>query len=93
MNLTLFGTSGCHLCEIAETLIVEVLATQDPPVSLQRCDILDKAAWLLAYQTRIPVVSLGGEELAWPFDRNALQDFLDLHLPKAFTRSNEVASP
>jgi hypothetical protein len=93
MRLSLFGTSGCHLCDIAESLIVEALEARDAPISLCRCDILEQASWLIAYQTRIPVLVLGEEELAWPFDRNTLQHFLDLHLAKAHPRSNEAASP
>jgi hypothetical protein len=69
---TLFGTSACHLCEQAETLLAQVLASfaeaQRPQIEL--VDIADSDALIARYGTRIPVLrrDSDGGELDWPFD-------------------------
>ncbi len=72
----LFGTSGCHLCELAESLLNEC-GTQ---VSLdwQPVEIADDDSLLNSYGIRIPVLhcSDSGEELDWPFDAQQLLAFV-----------------
>ncbi|KRP70310.1 glutaredoxin [Pseudomonas paralactis] len=71
----LFGTLGCHLCEIAEAeimplvehgLLVELVHITDPD------DLTDD------YGLRIPVLRRmdTGAELDWPFDTDQVVAFL-----------------
>lgn len=68
---TLYGTSACHLCELAEALLAQLLAGFDearrPRIEL--VDIADDDALIDRYGSRIPVLRRAdGAELAWPFD-------------------------
>jgi hypothetical protein len=69
----LYTTSGCHLCERAETLIRE---TTGRPVGLR--EIADDEALLERYGVRIPVLRRleTGAELDWPFDAAAIRRLL-----------------
>nr|WP_314489504.1 glutaredoxin family protein [uncultured Pseudomonas sp.] len=71
----LFGTLGCHLCEVAEAmlmplvdhgLMVELIDIADPPLDYQRLAL------------RIPVLRRvdTGAELDWPFDTEQAVAFL-----------------
>lgn len=71
-NLILYMTLGCHLCEQAEILIRDMLG-----VAPRFVEITDDAELLERYGARIPVLQRrdSGEELDWPFDSKALQQF------------------
>lgn len=73
--LTLFGTSGCHLCEVAEQLLQYVLT---PEWQLDYADIAYDTALVERYGVRIPVLrdESSGSELGWPFDEQMLRQFL-----------------
>lgn len=72
MELLLYSTSHCHLCEQAEVLLAQA------GVEAEHVDIVDDDALLEIYGTRIPVVKRldNGEELGWPFDVALLLRFL-----------------
>ena len=72
MNIQLFGTSGCHLCEEAEAVLREIGARAD------HVDIADDDNLLEMYGVRIPVLKRcdTGAELGWPFDAEAVVRFL-----------------
>ena len=74
--LTLYGTSACHLCELAEDIMANLaLAGVAPPVDKQ--DISDDDALFEAYGERIPVLrDQHGRELGWPFDAQAVVAWL-----------------
>ena len=75
-SVTLLGTSACHLCEVAHELL---LATLNPEFfDVQIVDISDSDELVDAYGVLIPVLrrDADGSELNWPFDVNALIDFL-----------------
>ena len=76
--LTLFGTSACHLCELAEALL-QAQPGMGSDFSYRKVDISDSDALFERYGVRIPVLrdERGGGELGWPFDRESLQAFLD----------------
>jgi len=80
VEATLYGTSACHLCEVAEALLAQVLASFDeaqrPPIEL--VDIADSDALIERYGTRIPVLrrDSDGIELAWPFDAQQARSLL-----------------
>ena len=73
-EITLFSTSGCHLCEEAQALLEQL------GVSYTLQDIIDKPQWGDQYGTKIPVITtnVDDNELGWPFDMVMLQQFLDL---------------
>ena len=68
----LYGTEGCHLCEDAEQLLV------DAGLAFSKQDIIEDPQWLQNYGLLIPVLFHSGsqQQLNWPFDSQALQDFI-----------------
>ncbi|MEH6589721.1 MAG: glutaredoxin family protein [Halioglobus sp.] len=68
----LFGTSACHLCELAEELLQGC-----PELVFEKVDISDSDLLFERYGVRIPVIKApGGSELGWPFDAAQLNIFL-----------------
>lgn len=77
-DLILYHTLGCHLCELAEALVVPL--AQARGLRLKRVDIADSEQLLERYGTRIPVLRAGAlrgeEEIGWPFDAERVRDLL-----------------
>ena len=73
-QIILFGTDGCHLCEMALKLVRE--AQNLILLSVEEVDIAQDDALVERYGIRIPVVMRDGRELNWPFDHGALMEFL-----------------
>ena len=71
----LFGTLGCHLCEIAE---VEIMPLVEHGLLVELVDITDPEDLTDAYGLRIPVLRRidTGAELDWPFDAEQVVAFL-----------------
>jgi len=70
----LYGTLGCHLCEQAEQLLIQLQDAR--PIDWHSVDIADlptAVAETLAQQ--IPVLQAGTQRLYWPF---GLTDLLRL---------------
>lgn len=64
--LTLYGTRGCHLCDVAEGLLWQAAAAR--ALDWAYVDIALDDALVAAYGERIPVlVTTAGRELGWPF--------------------------
>jgi glutaredoxin len=74
MELRLYGTAFCHLCEQAEAVLREI------GIEADYVDIADDDELLEKYGIRIPVLKrLDTEaELGWPFDTAAVSRFLAL---------------
>ena len=73
----LYGTSACHLCEVAEELL---LAFRDQGYDLvfEKVDISESDELFDRYGVRIPVLrDPAGDELGWPFDAQQLAGFVD----------------
>jgi len=72
----LFGTSGCHLCELAEAQLMPLVVEYG--LMLELVDIADNEALFEAYGLRIPVLRRvdTGAELGWPFDVEQVVAFL-----------------
>ncbi|MBN2977784.1 glutaredoxin [Pseudomonas fluorescens] len=72
----LFGTLGCHLCEIAEAVIMPFVVEEGLLVEL--VDITGPEDLTEAYGLRIPVFRRvdTGAELDWPFDTEQVVAFL-----------------
>lgn len=71
----LFGTLGCHLCEIAEA---EIMPLVERGLLVELVDITDPEDLTDAYSLRIPVLRRvdTGAELDWPFDTDQVVAFL-----------------
>ena len=75
-NLQLLGTSGCHLCDIAEKLVRRVA----PPLGAKILivDIADNDTLVDQYGMSIPVlISEQNQVLCWPFDEQRLVLWLE----------------
>tara|TARA_R110001592_G_scaffold240929_2_gene501219 strand:- start:39712 stop:39969 length:258 start_codon:yes stop_codon:yes gene_type:complete len=73
---TLFSTSACHLCEVAEEMLI-ALCQQNPDIVFEKVDISDSDMLFERYGIRIPVLrSERGEELGWPFTAVQLEAFV-----------------
>ncbi|MEP5569002.1 MAG: glutaredoxin family protein [Halioglobus sp.] len=70
--LILYGTSACHLCELAAAL----LKTAD--LEFEEVDISESDALFERYGVTIPVLKRqDGVELNWPFDAASVRTFVD----------------
>jgi hypothetical protein len=71
----LFGTLGCHLCEVAEALLMPFV---EHGLLVELVDIGDDEAQVDIYGLRIPVLRRcdSGAELNWPFDADQVAAFL-----------------
>ncbi|OIN45131.1 glutaredoxin [Pseudomonas azotoformans] len=71
----LFGTLGCHLCEVAEA---EIMPLVEHGLLVELVDIADPDDLTEAYGLRIPVLRRvdTGAELDWPFDSQQVVAFL-----------------
>jgi glutaredoxin len=74
MEIKLYGTTFCHLCEEAEAVLHGV------GIEANYIDIAEDDALLKKYGTRIPVLQRldTGAELGWPFDAADVSRFLGL---------------
>ncbi len=67
----LFSTSACHLCDIAEGLLLEA------GVMFEKVDISDSDELFERYGVLIPVLRRpDGKELNWPFSPGQLRAFM-----------------
>jgi hypothetical protein len=71
----LFGTLGCHLCEVAEAMLMPFV---ENGLLVELVDIADGETWYEAYSLRIPVLRRvdTGAELGWPFSADEVVAFL-----------------
>jgi glutaredoxin len=74
MNIKLYGTAYCHLCDEAEAIL------RESGIAADYVDIADDDELLEKYGIRIPVLKRvdTGAELGWPFDAEAVSRFLAL---------------
>jgi glutaredoxin len=70
-TVTLYGRSGCHLCDEARTALLRIQAAH--PFHMTEVDIETDDELFKRYLERIPVVAVDGEELSDLFvDEEAL---------------------
>lgn len=75
-ELELMGTLGCHLCDVAAAVLMQVV---DPgKFELYQVDIADDDQLMEKYAVRIPVLVdvTSEQELEWPFDEQQAREFL-----------------
>lgn len=65
MELILYSTVGCHLCEEAQKRIHAALGQ-----TVAEIDIADDPRLMKRYEIRIPVLARldTGDEIGWPFE-------------------------
>jgi len=85
MRLFLYHTLGCHLCELAEAAVQQVLdaAPALAKVQLEKIDIALDEQLLARYGTTIPVIKLEQvpDSLGWPFEPATVAAYLNTHRP------------
>ncbi|MBX9753283.1 MAG: glutaredoxin family protein [Pseudomonadaceae bacterium] len=71
----LFGTLGCHLCEVAEAVLLPFV---EHGLLVELVDIAESQASVDQYALRIPVLRRtdNGAELDWPFEAEQVVSFL-----------------
>lgn len=73
MNVFLYTTPYCHLCEEAERILACISAIQ----SIHKIDIAQSEEMIEEFGVRIPVLrAANGQELDWPFDQSQVMTFL-----------------
>ncbi|MDO9205154.1 glutaredoxin family protein [Methylotenera sp.] len=78
IQLQLYSTSHCHLCEEAEN-ILEIIGKQHD-ISWTTIEITEDANLYEKYSLIIPVVKRKNynTELVWPFSINEIEKLIDL---------------
>lgn len=73
MRLMLFQRDDCRLCDLAIAVLAQARAPEFSSVFID-----DDAALQARYGERVPVLreDESGRELNWPFDADALREFL-----------------
>ena len=76
-RLTLLGKPGCHLCDDARAVVIDVLA-EYPDVAFDELSILDHPDLLERYVEEIPVVLINDRvHTIWRVDADRLRGALD----------------
>jgi hypothetical protein len=76
IHLHLYSTSHCHLCELAEAILVDLALSHD--LSWTVIEIANDANLLSRYELSIPVLARldMSQEIAWPFNKNLVLDLI-----------------
>lgn len=74
MQIQLLGTSGCHLCDVAERMVRRIA----PPLgfAIELVDIAEDDHLVEQYGMAIPVLTCGEQQLGWPFAEEQLTQWL-----------------
>lgn len=77
MQVKLYTTTGCHLCEAALALLQRAQAV-GLDIRICEVEIADSECLMNRYGLRIPVVARDhhSDELGWPFDYDELLHYL-----------------
>jgi len=73
INLILYSTSHCHLCEQAETLLLDV--AREHELQWESIEITDNANLCELYEIKIPVLKRVDTdvEICWPFNEDDIK--------------------
>ena len=67
IRVVLYTTVGCHLCELAEELLLQ--AKQQYSLTILATEIGDNDELVARYGTTIPVIEFeDGSQINWPFE-------------------------
>lgn len=74
VKFNLYGTDGCHLCEDALALCVQVM----PEANISVVDIIDDEKLVELYRISIPVLERleDQKKLFWPFEQKQILELL-----------------
>lgn len=75
-TLSLYTTAGCHLCEVAKSILWPLISEYQ--LGFQEIDIAESDDLIARYGIRIPVLasSLVQTELGWPFDVEQAREYI-----------------
>ncbi len=78
MKYLLLGTSGCHLCDLAEELLHECLVVETG-ITVELIDIAEQTRWQAGYADLIPVLlhNRTNKSLNWPFTKTQVLTFIE----------------
>ncbi|MDC9726098.1 MAG: glutaredoxin family protein [Gammaproteobacteria bacterium] len=72
MQITLYTTAGCHLCDLADAILL-ALPTQYH-LEILYTEIGDDDDLVERYGIRIPVIQFpDGTEIGWPFEQHDIE--------------------
>lgn len=76
INLILYSTSHCHLCEQAEALLLKLSLEYE--LEWTTVEILDNLSIYQAYEVKIPVLIRVDtkDEICWPFNEEDIKSLL-----------------
>jgi len=75
IELTLYTTAGCHLCELAEAILQTI--DKQYNTTIIHTEIGDDDNLVKRYGLRIPVVKLPDDtEIGWPFELEDIESQL-----------------
>ena len=76
MNLVLYSSQQCHLCDIALELLKQTIDIER--LDFEKVDVKADHNLFYLYGARIPVLKRmdNQQELGWPFDQTQLVEFL-----------------
>ncbi len=82
-RVLLMGTSGCHLCELAEQIINDHLSSNKIWL-IERIDIAEQEQWQAQFALFIPVLyhPESKKQLGWPFDAQQVNIFFNELSPR-----------
>ncbi len=76
--IKLYTTTGCHLCEEAELMLLYLIGKEQSfaNIQVQKIEIAENDRLVELYGIRIPVLSKLENELGWPFSLDELHAWL-----------------
>jgi hypothetical protein len=79
VNLILYSTSHCHLCELAESILKDISVLND--IVWTTLEISEDSTLLLRYEIKIPVIKRVDNEIeiAWPFTAQDIQSLVEMN--------------
>ena len=76
MNIQLFTTLGCHLCEEAHEQLLSLI-DGGMDLNIELIEIAESEELMDRYGITIPVIRAEGREIGWPFSVDTLRTFLE----------------
>jgi hypothetical protein len=79
VNLILYTTSHCHLCEQAESILIHISVFNDIVWTTQ--EISEDSILLQRYEIKIPVIKRVDNEIeiAWPFTAMDIRSLIEIN--------------
>ena len=78
MQLIIYTTEGCHLCELAVQLLINVAPRLSIEIEVELVDIAFDDHLITLFGEKIPVFEYQQQQICWPFDEQAIVDLLKI---------------